>query len=226
MPIQPPIVGHSADSNVSDIQDAVVYRHPKLRRLLAGAIDLKLQMVFLMSIWPWIHVPYRFEIWALLLFMAIYYAVGNSYVTRGQTLGKLLCRLHVLDAKSIRSGHLGFLSLRKAFFRFVVLLGLPLLIIDRINGVSCPLGDCTYDEVAKSSFMLLYCYWMAMLCTVLVGKYGLGLHDWLVGSRVESKSLPVGDLPIGRLETTFFTGLAIGVVVGIILWVSGLSVHV
>jgi uncharacterized RDD family membrane protein YckC len=157
--------------------------HPLLARFLAFVVDFAVLLLFrfavnalLMSLNK--HSP-SIELILDVVVCTIYFMVGNSMISKGQTLGKRMMRLIVIDTDG------NFISFPKSFIRAI-----PVVLVHNSYAI---MGLVISDH---ADFYVLVFYTLA---AVLFGNiyYPLvtvsrqGLHDLLVSSHVTPVSRPV-----------------------------------
>ena len=149
------------------------------RRLGAFAIDMLLLGLVGMTLgWLLFDTLARMGAYARLIGFAIalaYFGLGNSRLGGGQTLGKRLLGVRVVDA------HDQLLSLPRALLRYVVL-GVPFFVnglpLSPEQATSSPLGYLLSLVLFGGIFAIVYLY-------VFNRRTRQSLHDLAVGSYVE-----------------------------------------
>ena len=149
------------------------------RRLIAFAIDVTLLgIVGLILSWPFFDALARMGAYAKLIGFAIslaYFGICNSRMGGGQTIGKRLLGVRVVDA------HNRLLSLPRSLLRYAVL-GIPFfangLPLDPSSATSTPLGYGLALVVFGGGLAIIYLY-------IFNSRTRQSLHDLVVGSYVE-----------------------------------------
>lgn len=154
---------------------------------------------------------------------AIYYSVGNSSVTGGQTLGKKVFGLRTLLLREPSSPK--YLSLGRSFVRFLISLGLLILLAELP-----PLFYRAYRVVGSSNMLELHMLvtlslFLTNVSVLIFHPVRRALHDTIAGTIVVRAS----DIPAPQKRplttpikpTTLALAVFIGTTLGFVFWSLG-----
>jgi uncharacterized RDD family membrane protein YckC len=158
--------------------------HPLIIRILAFILDYGIiSIISLLTV----VIPNAFGLetsqyifWVHLLFCIFYFTLTNSKLTKGQTFGKMLFQIRVIDKEG------NYLALGKSFIRC-----LPIIFVTNGLGIIYQVYLLSEDDRSP-----LFIWSVTFIMTLLIGELYFpilklnrqALHDLLVGSHVIPKS--------------------------------------
>lgn len=142
------------------------------------------------------YVLYDLKSLSITLFITtVYFGIGNSYITRGQTLGKKAFGLHTVKILSKHDLEISFkfLTLKESILRFYLFIGL-IILIGEVPDIFFKAKGLIINQSLQE--LNLYLAMQIMLFNgflILFTNKKLGLHDIFVKSQVlhvDTKELP------------------------------------
>ena len=154
-------------------------------RFWAGMVEGLVLMPFVvLDGWVFKHIRAPAILAAWFVFYSLSYAAYSvaMHAKYGQTLGKMLTRVRVLDVSE------GAISLRQAFLRDSVWIGLTVVAVALdLPTVLKGLNPAKQEEITLGTWILLYgsgVWFLAELLTMLTNPKRRALHDLLAGTVV------------------------------------------
>lgn len=115
---------------------------------------------------------------ALYLVVVFAYFVGFNKYTGGQTLGKKLMKLRIINAKDEAKGVSTFSYVIRALVLYQ-----PVLYIVKLIGINF-MSHGTYFDVTNIVYQIQYYIELAVIACAMIRLDGRGVHDLLAGTRV------------------------------------------
>lgn len=197
---------------------------PFLTRLMAGLLDyVVITAVYIFAVAKLNSPDYSFLI--ALVAGSIYYSLCHSSYGGGQTLGKRVFSLYVLSSLP--------LSITRAFFRYLLTIGVIILIIEIPHLLFRQFSLVANSILFEIPMGIGLCYFFSNFAQVLLNKHSRGVHDLLsntavvyANKRPENILFPqiLSNLPVNPLWATFpalrfrYLRWIVSPIVALLLW--------
>lgn len=203
--------------------------------LASRALAVFVDYIVLMAVCLGMHsfLGFSDSIWVAAFFLGlIYFSIGNSFITSGQTIGKKAFGLRVVSTSSLEQ--VRYIHLKESFIRYLSSYGLLILlaelppIVFRYFAVAAPVYQLEFPMLIAVS------YFLANVGYLLFHPIQSSIHDSVSRSmvlRIEDVSRVPSDAEF-RLQqgnTSFFSfqkpryGVIIGILLASVLWALSLS---
>jgi uncharacterized RDD family membrane protein YckC len=122
----------------------------------------------------------KYSIYSDTIYIAVYilYFVIFNYITQGQTLGKKLLKLRVVDNKSNNSNPNIFKYLIRTLILYELILKIPLIILVNITNVN------NYNIISNIIYYLQNILELVIIITFIIRPDGRAIHDLVAGTIV------------------------------------------
>jgi uncharacterized RDD family membrane protein YckC len=134
----------------------------------------------------------KYSLYSASIYVVVYllYFVGFNYITKGQTLGKKMLRLRIVDYKDKESNPKIWRYLVRCLILYGLIFKIPLLVLVNVSSIDL------YNTVYNIMYYLQYLLMLVIFIMVILRKDGRSLHDIVSGTIV----LDVNNIENGVLE--------------------------
>lgn len=197
---------------------------PHTSRLLAAFVDYLLLLILVPLVaYQFNHELLRFL--ATLLVGGSYYGIGNSEIMRGQTLGKKVFGLQVIDIESAKT-----LQFSRSILRFLLSFGLIITLAELPSIIYRKLGFSSSVYLIEAHLGLALLYTTLSLFSFLLLNRRSALHDLFCKTLVLRASNDCSKQALAELlaktptkRSRQLVALALGILLASLLFIGGFS---
>ncbi len=196
-------------------ESTIDHDKPEPARIPARALAAFIDYLLLFALMQIISIPGLSLDWQFLSFFfvgGIYFSIGNSVVTGGQTLGKRVFGLRVEP----------YLSLSKSFLRYFFTYGILILVSELPTVLFRQSGTIAPSTTLEFHMLLTLCYFFANVGQTVFSRTHMSLHDMLAGTIVMQDPCGIYQVNLNQAKQKLH-GAIIGVIIGSILWTVGIQ---